>query len=116
MRHYREKLNEHYKMWADAAREAFDRDLATLTAKKHALNLEPYFRSVPSEDIVEIIVQEAIRIAQGSETYSPQLWLLYKMLGAKVYARYRVLRKQRTGVLDQVRYFKNLVNKYFFKY
>lgn len=101
MRHYREKLKEHYKMWADAAREAFDRDLATLTAKKHALNLEPYFRSVPSEDIVEIIVQEAIRIAQGSETYSPQLWLLYKMLGAKVYARYRVLRKQRTGVLDQ---------------
>ncbi|XP_066246589.1 DNA-directed RNA polymerase, mitochondrial [Euwallacea similis] len=99
--YYRLRLEEHYKSWAESTQEAFKRDLASVSAKKHALTLEPYLRCVPSSDIVEIIVQEAKRIAQGSETYSPEVHLLHKMLGAKLYMRYKIVRKQKTGVLDQ---------------
>ncbi|XP_066139814.1 DNA-directed RNA polymerase, mitochondrial [Euwallacea fornicatus] len=98
---YRSKLEEQYKSWAESTQEAFKRDLASTSAKKHALTLEPYLRCVPSSDVVEIIVQEAKRIAQGSETYSPEVHLLHKMLGTKLYMRYKVVRKQKTGVLDQ---------------
>ncbi|KAL1494494.1 hypothetical protein ABEB36_010085 [Hypothenemus hampei] len=99
--HYRETLNDHYKLWSEAAFEAFIRDLSTVAAQRSAFNLEPYLRSIPVKDIVEIIVQEATKMAQSSETYSPEVYLLYKMLGSKVYNRYRVICKEKTGVLDK---------------
>uniref|UniRef100_A0AAR5Q1A0 DNA-directed RNA polymerase n=1 Tax=Dendroctonus ponderosae TaxID=77166 RepID=A0AAR5Q1A0_DENPD len=98
---FRTALNDHYKMWAETSQAAFHRELAVLAAQKSALNLEPFLRSVPVKDMVEIIVQEATKIAQGSETYSPESGLLYRMLGQKVYERYQVLRKQKTGVLTK---------------
>lgn len=59
-------------------------------------------RCIPAKDFVKIIVEEAKKIALGSETYSPTVNLLYRDLGHKVYARYKVLRKQKTGVLHKV--------------
>ncbi|XP_050301469.1 DNA-directed RNA polymerase, mitochondrial isoform X2 [Anthonomus grandis grandis] len=101
--YYRQTLKEHYEMWTETVQVAFQRDLAALTAQRGALNfLEPYLRCIPMKDMVELIVQEAERLAHGSETYSPQVPLLNKMLGAKVYARYQVLRKQKTGVMDKM--------------
>lgn len=100
---FRAALNDHYKLWAEAAQAAFHRDLAVLTARKGALNFEPFLRAVPVKDMVEIIVQEATKIAQGSETYSPESGILYITLGRKVHERYRVLRKEKTGVLTKVK-------------
>ncbi|CAH1964297.1 unnamed protein product [Acanthoscelides obtectus] len=99
---YRTTLDEHYKMWEESALLAFYRDLQTLSAQRSAMNLEPYLRCIPVKYIVAIIVDEAKRIAQGSETYSPTVKMLYQDLGNKVYARYTVLRKQKTGVLDKI--------------
>ncbi|KAJ8923365.1 hypothetical protein NQ315_001923 [Exocentrus adspersus] len=99
---HRETLGNLYKMWEDAASAAFNRDLATLTAQKSVLNFEPYMRCIPVKDFVTIIVEEAKKIAQGSETYSPTVSMLYRDMGAKVYARYKILRKQKTNVLNKI--------------
>ncbi|XP_056629610.1 DNA-directed RNA polymerase, mitochondrial [Diorhabda sublineata] len=98
----RNSLEEHYKMWENEALKAFNRDLATLTAQRSAINMEPYIRSIPAKDCIAIIVEEAKKMAQGSETYSPTVNMLYKELGSKVYARYKILSKQKKGVLDKV--------------
>lgn len=59
-------------------------------------------RSIPIKEFVDIIVQEATKLAQGSETYSPEASVLYKLIGMRVYDRYRILRKQKNGVLEKV--------------
>lgn len=102
--YYRKVFDEHVALWEKAAMEAFNRDLAALSAQRNALSMEPYMRCIPAKDFVNIIVEEAKKIALGSETYSPTVNLLYKDLGTKVYARYKVLKKQKSGVLDKVRY------------
>ncbi|KAF2883356.1 hypothetical protein ILUMI_22858 [Ignelater luminosus] len=102
IRRYRAAVDNHIDMWEKEALEGFNRDLATLTARRNALSLEPYIRSIPARDFVQIIVDEAKKIAQGSETYSPTCQQLYKELGLKVYSRYKVLRKQKLAVLDKI--------------
>lgn len=98
----REVWTEHTKLWETAAGEAFNRDLLALSAQRSALNNDLYLRSIPVKDIITIIVDEAQKLAQGSETYSPTTTMLYRELGSKVYARYKVLKKQKTGVLDKI--------------
>ncbi|KAJ8951598.1 hypothetical protein NQ318_020475 [Aromia moschata] len=99
---YRGILDDHYKMWEETALAAFNRDLTALIAQKNVLNLEPYMRCIPVQDYVAIIIDEAKKLAQGSETYSPTVNMLYKDMGTKVYARYKILRKQKTGVLNKI--------------
>lgn len=89
-------------MWEKDATKAFNRDLMVLSAKRSALNMEPYLRCIPVKDFVSIIVEEAKKMSQGSETYSPTVTMLYRELGHKVYARYRVLNKEKTGVLNKI--------------
>lgn len=101
--HYRQVFDEHLEMWKEAAAASFNRDLAALTAKRSAVSLEVYMRSIPAKDFVNIIVEEAKKIAQGSESYSPSVQQLHRMLGAKVYVQYLVMRKQKTGTLKKVR-------------
>ncbi|CAG9865430.1 unnamed protein product [Phyllotreta striolata] len=98
----RKSLEELYKTWETEALKAFNRDLATLSAQRSAISMEPYIRSIPAKDCVSIIVEEAKKIAHGSETYSPTVNMLYKDLGSKVYARYKILRKQKSGVLNKI--------------
>ncbi|KAG5895035.1 hypothetical protein JTB14_014773 [Gonioctena quinquepunctata] len=102
IKRYRVVLEEHYQMWEESALKAFNRDLATLSAQRSAMNMEPYMRCIPVKDYIAIIVDEAKKLAQGSETYSPTVYMLYKDMGSKVYARYKILSKQKTGVLDKI--------------
>ncbi|XP_022917116.2 DNA-directed RNA polymerase, mitochondrial [Onthophagus taurus] len=99
---FRESLKKLIKSWEIDALLGFNRDLATLSAKRHYLNLEPYLRSIPNRDFINIIVDEAMLIAQGSETYSPTVRHLHRELGRKVFARYTILRKTKTKVLDKI--------------
>nr|CAI5825022.1 unnamed protein product [Callosobruchus analis] len=87
VKRYRQTLEQHYKMWEKAALTAFLRDLSTLSAQRSVMSMEPYLRSIPVKDFVTIIVEEAKRMAQNSETYSPTVKMLYKELGGRVYAR-----------------------------
>lgn len=100
---YREVLEEHYKLWEQSALTAFQRDLSALSAKRNPLNMEPFLRCLPIKDYITIIIEEAKIIAQGSETYSPTVNMLYKDLGAKVYNKYLVLLKEKSGVLDKIK-------------
>lgn len=101
--YYRKVFDEHVELWEKDALKAFSRDLAALSAQRNVLSMEPYMRCIPAKDFVKIIVEEAKKITLGSETYSPTVNLLYKDLGNKVYARYKVLRRQKNGVLDKVK-------------
>lgn len=99
---FRKVLSDHYKNWEEAATKAFIRDLSALTAQRSPLSYEPFMRSIPIKDFVTIIVDEAKKLANGSETFSPVTGQLHRELGSKVYERYILLRKQKTGVLDKV--------------
>lgn len=112
--YFRKVFDEHIELWEKAALDAFNRDLAALSAQRNALNMEPFMRCIPAKDFVKIIVEEAKKIALGSESYSPNVNLLYKELGHKVYSRYKVLRKEKTGVLDKVILFLHLLLLLFF--
>lgn len=101
---YRKAFDEHVKIWERISVEAFNRDLTSVRSKKQMSKFEPYLKSIPIEDFISIMVDEATLIAQGSETYSPTVNQLYKQLGAKVYARFKVLQNKETGVLDKVNF------------
>ncbi|KAK5641981.1 hypothetical protein RI129_010528 [Pyrocoelia pectoralis] len=99
---YRAAFDTLTQVWEKDALNGFNRDLLSLTARRNVLSLEPYLRVMPNKEFVQIIVEEAKKIAQGSETYSPTCQQLYKELGSKVYMRYKVLQKQKMGVLDKI--------------
>ncbi|KAK4874106.1 hypothetical protein RN001_013466 [Aquatica leii] len=99
---YRKAFDDLIKTWEKSALDGFNRDLMSLTARRNILTLEPYLRLLSTKDFVQIIVDEARKIAEGSETYSPTCVQLYRDLGTKVYMRYQILRKQKTGALDKV--------------
>lgn len=99
---YRKSFDTLLNVWREEALTAFNRDLNALTARRGSLTLEPYMRCIPVKDFITIIVEEAIKIAQGSETYSPTVHQLYRDLGYKVYEKFRILRKQKCGVLEKV--------------
>ena len=99
---YRGLLQDHVKLWEEAALQAFNRDLAALTARQHSFNMDCYMRCIPKKDYINIIVEEAKLLANGSETYSPTVQQLYKAMGSKVYARYLVLQKSKSGAMDKV--------------
>ncbi|KAF5291408.1 hypothetical protein FQR65_LT01718 [Abscondita terminalis] len=99
---YRKAFEELIGSWEKAASDGLHRDLMSLTARRNILTLEPYLRLLPAKDLVQIIVDEAKKIAEGSETYSPTCIQLYKELGMKVYTRYQILQKQKSGVLDKI--------------
>ncbi|XP_076275662.1 mitochondrial RNA polymerase isoform X2 [Rhynchophorus ferrugineus] len=102
VKHCRHVLTVHYNMWRKDAEEAFHRDLATLTAKRRPISLEPYIRCLPVKEFIDIILEEAKRLSYGSETYSPEVSLLYRILGQRVYARYINRLKQKGGVLEKI--------------
>lgn len=52
--------------------------------------------------IGKINAQEVRKLAEGSETYSPSMVHLHKELGARVLARYEILHKKQSGILDKV--------------
>lgn len=98
----RKMLSEHYKNWEETATKAFIRDLSALTAQRNPLSDEPFMRCIPVKDFVTIIVDEAKKLSEGSETFSPIMSILHREIGRKVYMRYLLLRKQKSGVLDKI--------------
>lgn len=99
----RQYLEELHKSWRVAATEGFKRNLWGLMHQKGNLNQDIYLKCIPIEDFVSIIVNEAKKLSQGSETFSPTVAMLYNELGSQVYRRYLVLKRKNTEVLDKVR-------------
>lgn len=55
------------------------------------VNIYPYLRTLNTEQYVDIILQEVRKLAEGSETFSPSLNLLYRNLGNQVKLRYNFI-------------------------
>ncbi|XP_044758322.1 DNA-directed RNA polymerase, mitochondrial [Coccinella septempunctata] len=98
----RKYLEELHKSWTVAATESFKKNLWCLMNQRGNLNYDIYLKCIPMEDFITIIVEEAKKLSQGSETYSPTVNMLYRDLGNQVYRRYLVLRRKNTGVLDKI--------------
>ncbi|XP_023015576.2 mitochondrial RNA polymerase [Leptinotarsa decemlineata] len=99
---FRASLEKHFKMWEESALAAYNRDLSTLIAQKSTMNMDIFLRCLPAKDYIEIILDEVRRLIEGSETYSPTVNMLYKEMGWRVYTKYKIFSKEKTGVLDKI--------------
>jgi len=57
------------------------------------VNIYPYLRVLNTEQYVDIIIQEVRKLAEGSETFSPTVNLLYRNLANQVRLRYYIIIK-----------------------
>lgn len=68
-----------------------------------AIGLYPYLRALDADDYVEILMNEARMLTEGSESFSPTVGALYKRIGIKVQSKYYLERKKRDGILSKTR-------------
>lgn len=93
----RKKLDELQEKWKESIRNAFARELESIRAQHNCLksyrsvNIYPYLRVLNTEQYVDIIIHEVRKLAEGSETFSPTVNLLYRNLANQVKLRYFVL-------------------------
>lgn len=79
--------------WKETIRYAITRELETIRAQHNCLksyrnvNIYPYLRVLNIEQYVDIIIQEVCKLAEGSETFSPTINLLYRNLAHQVRLR-----------------------------
>uniref|UniRef100_A0A2S2PVK5 DNA-directed RNA polymerase n=2 Tax=Sipha flava TaxID=143950 RepID=A0A2S2PVK5_9HEMI len=106
---YRKKLEVLQENWKDAIRNAINRELESIRAQHNCLksyrnvNIYPYLRVLSTEQYVDIIIQEVRKLAEGSETFSPTVNLLYRNLANQVRLRYQIKYKKNTKVLEKIR-------------
>ncbi|XP_071439372.1 DNA-directed RNA polymerase, mitochondrial [Hetaerina americana] len=112
----REKLAKSHEEWREVILNSLHQDLQALQNRSQRgvighrfMNLYPFLSSVKKEELVELVLQEIRKLAEGSETFSPTTNQLYRELGSRVLERYQVNWKERTGILQKVKY---LYNKY----
>ncbi|XP_054268813.1 DNA-directed RNA polymerase, mitochondrial-like isoform X1 [Macrosteles quadrilineatus] len=109
---YREKLETMRTSWVKDLRQGFDRDFAVLEMGKrsrHSVSLLPYMKVLHRDSYVEIMLNEITRLAEGSETFSPSTYMLYRGLGEEVRNRYVFKFKKNQGIIDKT---KLLYDKY----
>ncbi|XP_065215775.1 DNA-directed RNA polymerase, mitochondrial [Planococcus citri] len=108
IKQYRAKWRELEDMWRMSIREALQRDLELMkiqqnsTKSCYGINIYPYLKALTHEQFVDIILQEIRRLVQGSETFSPNLRVLYKQLGHQVRLKYQIKHRQQHGIMDKI--------------
>jgi len=79
--------------WRETIRNAIFRDLECIRVQHNSLksyrnvNIYPYLRVLNTEQYVDIIIEEVRKLAEGSETFSPTVNMLYKHLANQVRLR-----------------------------
>ncbi|KAG4072661.1 hypothetical protein HA402_004750 [Bradysia odoriphaga] len=106
--YYRSKIEELHKTWHAAMCKGFDRDLSALGFRsqcknRYAINIIPYLRLFPEEKYVDILMDDIRLLAEGSETFSESIKVLYVRIGRKVQDRHFMERKIHNGVLDKTK-------------
>ena len=87
----RERLAHLRKCWFTDVKTAFERDLMALEAKTRgdwSVSLVPYLRTLSSEKMTTLIVDEVSRLLTMSDAYSPTLTILSTRLGRGVYRKF----------------------------
>jgi len=93
----RNKLEDLQEKWKETIRNAITRELESIRAQHNCLksyrnvNIYPYLRVLNTEQYVDIIIQEVRKLAEGSETFSPTVNLLYRNLANQVRLRYCII-------------------------
>ena len=95
------------ELWHAQICAAFNRDLSTLRAQTQSksnrtINLFSYLKVLDARQYADILLKEVRQLAEGSETYSPTIGMLYKKLGLKVQTRYLIELKKRNNLLDKM--------------
>ncbi|XP_055345641.1 DNA-directed RNA polymerase, mitochondrial-like [Paramacrobiotus metropolitanus] len=101
--------------WKQVLTKAFERGKEVVknhTRNQRAVNIYPLLCALKPEDYVDILVEEVVRLAQGSEGYSPSTMVLDMLLGQKVMNKYLVECKQKYGIVNRL----ESVYKEYFKY
>lgn len=89
----RNKLEALQEKWKETIRYAIDRELESIRAQHNCLksyrsvNIYPYLRVLKTEQYIDIIIQEVRKLAEGSETFSPTVNILYRQLANQVKLR-----------------------------
>lgn len=88
----RAKIEELRKQWHSAICHGFNRDLKSLRIQSHCqgrrlISIIPYLRLLTVEKYAEILLDEVRTLAEGSETFSQSLKVLYSQIGRKVQER-----------------------------
>lgn len=79
--------------WKETVHNAITRELESIRAQHNYLksyrnvNIYPYLRVLNTEQYVDIIIQEVRKLAEGSETFSPTVNMLYRHLANQVRLR-----------------------------
>ncbi|XP_039296050.1 DNA-directed RNA polymerase, mitochondrial [Nilaparvata lugens] len=104
---YRKKLDTMKKLWERSILQGMERDISALNSAQTNMKtnkyatLFPYLKLLDPEEYKDIIMQEIIKLAEGSESFSPTTVQLYRDLGKKVRSRYLVKFKQQQGLLEK---------------
>ena len=59
----------------------------------HSMTLYPYLRVLRKEVYVKALIREIRRLADGSETFSPALFTLYRELGSRINEKFEVTKE-----------------------
>ncbi|XP_012257403.2 DNA-directed RNA polymerase, mitochondrial isoform X1 [Athalia rosae] len=116
----REKVAEIEKMWRTVITEAFQRELNVYQSQntngyhlKRTMNLYPYLTVLDTSVYVDVILDEVINRASGSETFSPGLHSLIGQLGRNIFHKYQMEMKHRNSVHSKI---ESIYNEYCKRY
>ncbi|XP_076632454.1 mitochondrial RNA polymerase isoform X2 [Colletes latitarsis] len=104
---YKQKVIEIENYWKETALTVFERNLKCLKEKECQFHntlmvLHPFLQVLDTKHYIHAIMREIRQIAQGSESYSTSLKLLYINLGNYILKKYEMQVKEQTGVLDKI--------------
>ncbi|OQV21804.1 DNA-directed RNA polymerase, mitochondrial [Hypsibius exemplaris] len=102
---YRSKLDSLKQQWAKTLEMSLQRNMDALKMQfrpKRGVHIYPYLATLPISDYVDILVDELIRLAQGSEGYTPSTFMLHAQLGRKVMDKYLLQCKKNYKLVDRL--------------
>ncbi|CAL4068042.1 unnamed protein product, partial [Meganyctiphanes norvegica] len=106
---FREKLKSWETRWEESFYRTFVEQVEALRQsffshrRDKPLALYPYLVALPTEDYIEIMLEEMRTLAIGSEGFSPSRRLLNHRVGERVYNRYAVRYKKEAGIVNKMR-------------
>ena len=93
--------------WRQKLNHALIRDLTVCktqfnTSRSKSLHIYPYLSSLSVDDYTELLLYEVKMLSRLSDSYSPSISLLSRILGSKVMKRFRTRCKEDNGVLNKL--------------
>ncbi|GAB1608142.1 DNA-directed RNA polymerase, mitochondrial-like [Argonauta hians] len=101
--------------WREDLESGFNRKISIYESRKYenCMTLYPYLKLFPVKEYVNIMLSEAQRLANDSETFSPSLNFLWLRMGNKVYYRFLIEDKINSLVSKKtVQLYNDYIEKY----